>query len=398
MLALLLIIIVLIVFNIFYLKVTEKCEMRLLEFGENDRRWVTMNEYYKLLAQGKCIYPGFIDVTHLVNPDITFYNIVRERSMEYRMLRAAPKVLTQKSILSLLLPKIQPERMLNIIKTLSNYENRYCQSNNGVKASEYLYNYAKNITKDKTSVSVSYFKHKDFPQQSVIISVKGTEIPEEIVIYCAHLDSVNLKTFNALNKGRDKNLSDAEYQKLINLKCPGADDNASGVSNVLEAFTIFMENNVQVKRTVEFHLYAGEEIGLKGSTEIAEQYKLNNKKVVAVLNVDMSGYTENGIDAYVLNGKNDIVDAELTDLCKVLAPAYTKLKILDGGCGYSCTDNFAWTRFGFPACAVSEASPQKGKLNPGVHTEKDTIDNVNINYSAEHTKLGLSFIIETGMM
>ena len=81
-----------------------------------------------------------------------------------------------------------------------------------------------------------------------------------------------------------------------------------------------MENDVKVKRTVEFHLYAGEEMGLKGSTEIAEQYKLNNKNVVAVLNVDMSGYTENGYDAYVLNGKNDIVDAELTDLCKKLAP------------------------------------------------------------------------------
>lgn len=395
---LLLIILVIIVFNIFYLKVTEKCEMRLLEFGENDRRWVTMSEYYKLLAQGKCIYPGFIDVTHLVNPNITFYNIVRERSMHYRMLRAVPKELTQQSNLSVLLPKIQPNRMYNIIKTLSNYDNRFCQSTNGVKASEYLFNYAKQIANTNSGVDVSYFKHKDFPQQSIIISVKGNEIPNEIVIYCAHMDSVNSKTFNALNKNDTKNLSDSKYQELINLKAPGADDNATGVSNVLEAFNVFIENNVKVKRTVEFHLYAGEEMGLKGSTEIAEQYKLKNKNVVAVLNVDMSGYTENGYDAYVLNGKNDIVDAELTDLCKKLAPIYTKLKLIDGGCGYSCTDSFAWTRFGFPACSVNEASPQKGKLNPGIHSEKDTIDKININYSAEHTKLGLSFILETSMM
>lgn len=398
MLILLLIILVITVFNIFYLKVTEKCEMKLLEFGENNRRWVTMDEYYKLLARGKCIYPGFIDVTHLVDPNITFYNIARERSMHYRMLRAVPKELTQQSILKILLAKVQPDRMYKIIQSLSNFDNRFCQSTNGVKASEYLYNYAKQIANSKSNIDVSYFKHKDFPQQSIIISVKGNEIPDEIVIYCAHLDSVNLKTFNALVKNDKKNLSDSKYQELINLKAPGADDNATGVANVLEAFTIFMENDVKVKRTVEFHLYAGEEMGLKGSTEIAEQYKLNNKNVVAVLNVDMSGYTENGYDAYVLNGKNDIVDAELTDLCKKLAPIYTNLKIIDGGCGYSCTDSFAWTRFGFPACGVGEASPQKGKINPGIHSEKDTIDKININYSAEHAKLGLSFILETSMM
>lgn len=395
MLIILLIIIIIIVFNIFFLKVSEKCEMRLLEFGENDRRWVTMDEYYKLLAQGKCIHPGFIDVTHLVDPNITFYNIVRERSMEYRMLRTAPKALTQQAIVNKLIPLIKQERMFNIIKTLSTFENRFCQSNDGVKASEYIYNYIKDIVKNKAQVI--YFKHKDFPQQSIIIKLKGTELPDEIVIYCGHMDSVNSKTFNVLVKEKQK-LSDVEYQKLINLKSPGADDNASGVSNVLEVVTLLVENDIKLKRSVEFHLYAGEEIGLKGSTEIAEQYKLNKKNVVAVFNVDMSGYSTNGLDAYVLNGKDDIVDAELTDLCKKLAPVYTNLKLFDGGCGYSCTDNFAWTRFGFPACSVNEGTPQKGKLNPYVHTEKDTVDNINIKYCAEHTKLGLAFVIETSAM
>lgn len=394
MLIILLIILVLIVFNIFFLKASEKCEMRLLEFGENERRWVTMDEYYKLLAQGKCIYPGFIDVTHLVDPDITFYNIARERSMEYRMLRAVPKALTQQAIVNKLIPLIKTDRMFNIIKTLSSFENRFCRSTDGVKASEYIYNYIKDIVKDKADVT--YFKHKDFPQQSIIIKMKGTEIPDEIIIYCGHMDSVNMKTFTALKN--NKNLSDTELQKFINLKAPGADDNASGVSNVLEVVTLLVENNIKLKRSVEFHLYAGEEMGLIGSTEIAEQYKLNKKNVVAVFNVDMSGYSTNGIDAYVLNGKDDVVDAELTDLCKKLAPVYTNLKLFDGGCGYSCTDNFAWTRFGFPACSVNEGSPQKGKLNPYVHTEKDTIDNINIKYSAEHTKLGLAFVIETSAM
>ncbi len=397
MLILLSIIIVIIVFNIFYLQVSTKCEMKLLEFGENDRRWVTMEEYYKLLSGGKCLHPGFIDVTHLVNPDITFYNIVRERSLEYRSLRAAPKAFTQQTLLKKLLPKIRKDRITNVIKSLSSFDNRYYQSDSGVKASEYLYKYANQVAESDKNVQVSYFTHKTFPQKSIIISVPGKELKDEIVIYCAHLDSVNIKTFNELVHAKKK-VSDEDTKKLMNLKAPGADDNATGVSNVLEVFTNIIENKVNLKRTVEFHLYAGEEPGLKGSTEIAEQYKLNNKNVVAVLNVDMTGYSENGIDAYALNGKDDIVDAELTDVCKKLGTTYTKLKILDGGCGYSCTDNFAWTRFGFPACSVNEASPQKGKLNPDIHSEKDTIDNINFDYCTEHAKLGLSFVVETAMM
>lgn len=41
---------------------------------------------------------------------------------------------------------------------------------------------------------------------------------------------------------------------------------------------------------------------------------------------------------------------------------------------------------------------KKGKLNPDIHSEKDTIDNINFDYCTEHAKLGLSFVVETAMM
>jgi leucyl aminopeptidase len=365
--------------NLIVLKLKTKCvEMRYLEFGENDRRWVTIDEYYKLLKDSKCIYPGFVDITDLVDPEQTYYDIVRERSDMYRMLRAAPKKLTQQTLVKKLIESIQSNRMYNIIKTLSNYNNRYAESDTGKQASEYLYDYVSKLVKN-TRCTVEYFKHKSSKQQSIIIKLPGTQLPDEIVIYCAHFDTINTKS-------------------PLTGKAPGADDNASGISNVLEVFAVLVSNNVQLKRTVEFHLYAAEELGLKGSTEIAEKYKKDNKNVIAVFNNDMTGYSEDGKNAYVLNGKSDIVDAELVDLCKQLAPVYTNLIIKDGGCGYSCTDNFSWARFGYPACALSEGSPQNGKLNPYIHSDKDTIDHINLPYCVEHSKFGLAFVIETSMM
>ncbi len=378
----LIIICIIILLNLVILYRQQKySEMKLLEFGENDRRWVTLDEYNTLLQDSKCIYPGFIDITNLRNPNITYYDIARERSLTYRMLRAVPQELTQQNLVFNLIKYIRKNRVYNIIDILSKFNNRYAYSDTGKQASEYLYNYINKLI--KWPATVEYFTHIDYIQKSIIIKIPGSKIPDEIIIYCAHLDTIN-----------------AHVDDKLMARAPGADDNASGVSNVLEVFTILSSAlpHTRLLRTIEFHLYAGEELGLKGSTEIAESYKNANKNVVAVFNNDMTGYSENGREAFILNGPNDIVDAELTDLCKQLVPIYTNLILLDGGCGYSCTDNFSWTRFGYPACAVSEGSPKKGKLNPYIHSEKDTIEHINLSYCVEHVKLGLAFVIETGMM
>lgn len=379
-----LIITIIILFNFLVQRLKTKCiKMRYLEFGENDRRWVTMDEYDQLLKKGKCIYPGFVDITDLVNPDVTYYQEARERSIAYRMLRAVPKALTQQTLVLDLIKSINTKRMYTLIKKLSEYPNRYAYSDTGAQSADFLFDYISKIVQSSQNPRAQVAQIKsvtnDYNQKSIIACIKGSIIPDEIIIYCAHLDSINSKDPK-------------------NGIAPGADDNATGIANVIEILSILLSPNISLKRTTEFHLYAAEELGLKGSTEIAEQYKTQGKNVVAVFNNDMTGYTIDGKTAYILNGITDIVDAELVDLCKQLAPVYTNLVIVDGGCGYSCTDNFSWARYGYPTCAVSEASPQKGKLNPYIHSAKDTIENVNIDYSAEHAKLALSFVVETANM
>ena len=43
------------------------------------------------------------------------------------------------------------------------------------------------------------------------------------------------------------------------------------------------------RNQVHFHFYAAEEVGLKGSADIFEQYRGGGKDVVAFLNQDMAG-------------------------------------------------------------------------------------------------------------
>lgn len=352
-----------------------------IETGKNDRRWVTESEYDELVKKSGCMVPNFIDLTDLQYKSTNFLDDVINRSFQYRTERAIPKELTQQALVQSLTSLLKQENLRHIIEVLSSLHTRYYTSVTGGETSHIIYNYINSIIQDSSlNCTVEYVKHEHTSpiQHSVIAKIIGE--PESI-IYCAHIDSINSKV---------------SEDERVTARSPGADDNATGVANVLEAFRIINVTNSQPKKTLEFHFYAAEEKGLIGSTEIAESYKLKGAKIGGVLNNDMTGYTEDGVTAYIVNGHDDYVDAELVDLCYQLASTYTRLKLQNGRCGYACSDNYAWARYGYPAVCISEATPKAGKLNPHNHSDQDDISNISIPYTLQHAKLGLAFLIELG--
>ena len=69
----------------------------------------------------------------------------------------------------------------------------------------------------------------------------------------------------------------------------GADDNASGVSGVLELARMFSQNKTKENVNYIFALFSGEEDGLIGSKFMAKTLKENYPNVVAMINMDMIG-------------------------------------------------------------------------------------------------------------
>ena len=95
------------------------------------------------------------------------------------------------------------------------------------------------------------YEHKDWPQPSVILTIKGEESPEEIVVLGGHGDSIS-----------------GMFRQKTN-KAPGADDNASGIAALTEIIRTMVEGQYRPKKTIKFMAYAAEEVGLRGSMEIA---------------------------------------------------------------------------------------------------------------------------------
>ncbi len=94
---------------------------------------------------------------------------------------------------------------------------------------------------------------------NVVATKRGAVRPEEIVVVGAHYDSVP--------------------------GSPGANDNASGVAVVLEAARVLA--GTPTPRTIQFVLFAAEELGLFGSVAFAEERR---QGVVAMINIDMVGW------------------------------------------------------------------------------------------------------------
>lgn len=112
--------------------------------------------------------------------------------------------------------------------------------------------------------------HQKYRMRNILAKIEG-ESMDEIVIIGAHYDHI----------GYDPML---ENDQIYN----GADDNASGVSAVLQIARAFLNSGMRPKRTVIFALWDGEEKGLLGSRYFTQTFP-SMQKVKGYLNFDMIG-------------------------------------------------------------------------------------------------------------
>ncbi len=100
---------------------------------------------------------------------------------------------------------------------------------------------------------------------------------DEYVIIGAHYDH--------LGRGNFDSLAPSQIGQIH----PGADDNASGTAGVLELARMLAPLRGQLKRSILFMNFAGEELGLLGSAEWVKEPTRPLAKAVAMLNMDMIG-------------------------------------------------------------------------------------------------------------
>ncbi len=281
------------------------------------------------------------------------------------------------------LPQVSETNLLNTIRTLSAYQNRYYSSPTGKTSAEAIRDSWQALAGSRTDATAAlYTACTDCSTQpSVILTIQGTDLPNEVVVLGAHLDSINVSA----------NGSSTQV-------APGADDDASGIATLTEVIRVALASGWKPKRTIKFMGYAGEEVGLRGSKSIAQSFKAAGTNVVGMIQFDMTNYKSGtSVDMQLVT---DYSSAEMKAFLTSLFDTYlAPLGLVRGTytCGYGCSDHASWTSAGYPAAMMFEAGDSSGYF-PYIHSANDTLANMgnSAQNSVKFSKLGLAFLGELG--
>ena len=205
---------------------------------------------------------------------------------------------------------------------------------------------------------VQWFEAEGHRSANVIARLPGTANPELVYVASSHFDSVE--------------------------EGPGADDNTSGTTALLEAARVLARRPQAA--TIEFAWFTGEEAGLLGSREYVRRAQASGKKIVGALNNDMIGWANDDR----LDDTIRYSSAGLRDLQHAAAFLFTDLITYDAKY-YKNTDAHAYYEAYGDIVAGIGSYPILG--NPHYHQPHDVLETVNQRLVAEVSRTTLASLM-----
>ncbi|MGN6397948.1 MAG: M28 family metallopeptidase [Mucilaginibacter sp.] len=161
-----------------------------------------------------------------------------------------------------------------------------------------------------------------FKTGNICAMVRGTVKPDSFLVYTAHYDHLG-------GMGADTYF-------------PGANDNASGVSQVLSLAKYYAKH--PQKYSMAFICFSGEEAGLLGSGYFAEHPLIPLSNIRFLINLDLEGTGEEGIT--VVNATIHSKEFEMLKTCN--ANGHYLVKVYSRGKAPN-SDHYPFTEKGVPA-------------------------------------------------
>jgi hypothetical protein len=194
------------------------------------------------------------------------------------------------------------------------------------------------------------------PVRNVLGIVTGSDatLQNEWVVVGAHYDHLGL--------GDRNSLAPSQIGQIHH----GADDNASGTAGVLELARLAAKNKQSWKRSILFMTFAGEELGLLGSSYFVNHPTIALANAAAMINMDMIGRMTN--DRLFVGGVGTSPNFKpwLEDFNKTVG---LKLDYSDSGFGSS--DHTSFNAKKIPVLFIFSG------LHTDYHKPSDTYDKIN---------------------
>jgi FMN phosphatase YigB (HAD superfamily) len=204
--------------------------------------------------------------------------------------------------------------------------------------------------------------------RNLIADSPGDGEDRELVLVTAHLDSVNSKGPAAA--------------------APGADDNASGSAGVLAIGNALAGQSR--RNDLRLILFGGEEQGLFGSRHYVSGLDAAERaRISAVINMDMIACQNSSRATVLLEGAP--ASQAMIDALADIAQTHTSLDIQTSLNPFN-SDHVPFLDLGIPAVLTIEGTDS---ANDRVHTDRDTLETLNITLAMEILRMNVTFVAQT---
>ncbi len=233
-------------------------------------------------------------------------------------------------------------------KTIDELEN---EMNTNMKSVQFQVN-----TNLEAVINVEFIEQQT---QNIVGFLEGNDpkLKHELIVIGAHFDHLGMGGFGSGSRVPD---TTAVHN--------GADDNASGVSGILEIAEKIAANKNQIKRSLLVVSFGAEEMGLLGSKYFVENPIMELKNIKAMLNFDMIGRLDKNTKKLSIGGTGTGTETENL-LQTIKNPLNLELSFSKEGFGPS--DHASFYINNIPVFFISSGA------HNDYHTPKDDLEFIN---------------------
>ena len=183
----------------------------------------------------------------------------------------------------------------------------------------------------------------DARSANVIGELRGRELPDEVVVIGAHIDSWDVGQ--------------------------GAHDDGAGCVTMMQALTTLRRLGLTPRRTIRVVLFTNEENGLRGGKAYAEQHADELPRTVLAIESDSGGFAPRGFSVETKPETTARVVARLGEVATLLAPIHAATV----RAGHGGADIGPMVEHGVPTLGLDTDGRTYFDIH---HTEADTLDKV----------------------
>ena len=264
-----------------------------------------------------------------------------------------------------LVREVSSDSIESHVRALTGFMTRYSYADSCSSAGQWIHDKFQSFGVD---ASFHYYDWDGNNWRNVIGTIPGKSDSTVIAIICGHFDSISEDPWNL---------------------APGAEDNGSGTATVIETARVLSKEDHEY--TLRFICFSGEEQGLRGSYYYVTEAFLRGDNIIAAMNFDMVGYTDDF--HYDLSARYDSNSIWLGNMMTA-ASRFSKLELYPSHYSSPSSDHWYFQQYGYPATFSVHISRAHGY--PFYHSIYDTAGNLNPDFLAEVTKMGVASMAMLG--